>query len=657
MILQDLEKQKKQVIHIYEDYIRITQKTFKGKGKSLSITNTDEVSTKCLHTKIVHLQNDKFKLVILGEVKAGKSTFLNAFLKEEFLPIDINQCTSMIIEITREDEASLRIKYASGSSEIIKGNISDELKNCAALDDKYHKIPIAIINQFLSNTKGNYSREQLIDFLEDIENSYRNSITSTNVSEIKRMTEEYIKNNKENWESIVKKVKVGFPLSEDFAKLTLVDTPGINAIGRIEDLTREYVNQADAMIFLTPCDGLDNSSFHKFFMDSITMTSRNSLFLVLTKIGNADNHEIESSISHAHKLFSDIISSNRIFAVDSKLELFANKFENLSFDEIKSIIKDERRLLAGFADNDKETTIANIREFTRFSSILTALKNFAKIAKAEQMSSILELLERNVKGAQNNLFSYKAMFKIEKNQSPSAQLNEILRKITSAKEELKKLEQCLIEELNPLDASAQFIEIRKELKLCNNNIDGADNKDQVTTHALNLLQFARNTTADYFKSVETNINNKITEKEEASNHKFNFNINLDFEELWRDLRKESTESVIIKTYCCVKDKHENVYSKDKHLRKYKRSVKENMETAIDDIEDNFSESNTKFMNNISDRLSAAINKRTMELEELERTKFTLEDSFQINQEIDCGLEEIDKLLKMIRNLQGEFSHD
>jgi hypothetical protein len=50
------------------------------------------------------------------------------------------------------------------------------------------------------------------------------------------------------------------------------------------------------------------------------------------------------------------------------------------------------------------------------------------------MSSILELLERNVKGAQNNLFSYKAMFKIEKNQSPSAQLNEILRKITSAKE-------------------------------------------------------------------------------------------------------------------------------------------------------------------------------------------------------------------------------
>ena len=42
---------------------------------------------------------EKFLLAIVGEVKAGKSTFINALLGEAILPYDALQATSEIVEI------------------------------------------------------------------------------------------------------------------------------------------------------------------------------------------------------------------------------------------------------------------------------------------------------------------------------------------------------------------------------------------------------------------------------------------------------------------------------------------------------------------------------------------------------------------------------
>ena len=52
---------------------------------------------------------EKFLLAIVGEVKAGKSTFINALLGEAILPYDALQATSEIVEIDKSDKR----KYAS----------------------------------------------------------------------------------------------------------------------------------------------------------------------------------------------------------------------------------------------------------------------------------------------------------------------------------------------------------------------------------------------------------------------------------------------------------------------------------------------------------------------------------------------------------------
>lgn len=43
------------------------------------------------------IREEIFNLMILGEAKSGKSTFINAFIGKEVVPMDVRQCTSAII--------------------------------------------------------------------------------------------------------------------------------------------------------------------------------------------------------------------------------------------------------------------------------------------------------------------------------------------------------------------------------------------------------------------------------------------------------------------------------------------------------------------------------------------------------------------------------
>lgn len=82
-------------------------------------------------------------LWFLGEAKSGKSTFINAYLGKEILPMDELQCTSSIIEIKRGDKFELKAQKASGD-EIIKtefNEITEFLQTHAAIPDKYRNIP------------------------------------------------------------------------------------------------------------------------------------------------------------------------------------------------------------------------------------------------------------------------------------------------------------------------------------------------------------------------------------------------------------------------------------------------------------------------------------------------------------------------------------
>ena len=141
-MIQDYNKTKDNVLTMYSDFCNLIA-MIKGDKSS-----TYDSSLEVLAEQVENISQDKFLLMVVGEAKSGKSTFINAYLGIEILPVDVEQCTSAIIEIRYGEEITLIATYADGSTADIhdEQKIKDFLAVNAAVDDNYRAIPIAAIN-------------------------------------------------------------------------------------------------------------------------------------------------------------------------------------------------------------------------------------------------------------------------------------------------------------------------------------------------------------------------------------------------------------------------------------------------------------------------------------------------------------------------------
>ena len=138
MISKDYKQNKKQVLELYDKYVKASE----AAGKKIDDSIREQAE---------RIRNEIFNLMILGEAKSGKSTFINAYLGKEVVPMDVRQCTSAIIKIHRGNKFELVAKSAAGGKTVITGfeEIRDFLKSHAAIPDKYRNIPITTINNEL----------------------------------------------------------------------------------------------------------------------------------------------------------------------------------------------------------------------------------------------------------------------------------------------------------------------------------------------------------------------------------------------------------------------------------------------------------------------------------------------------------------------------
>jgi hypothetical protein len=60
------------------------------------------------------LVENRFNLVVLGEFKRGKTTFVNALLGAEMLPAAVVPLTSIVTAVTHGEPARARIEYLRG---------------------------------------------------------------------------------------------------------------------------------------------------------------------------------------------------------------------------------------------------------------------------------------------------------------------------------------------------------------------------------------------------------------------------------------------------------------------------------------------------------------------------------------------------------------
>lgn len=393
MIIRDYQQNKKQVLALYAAYKEACQKA----GRATS-TNIDEEAKKIDH--------EIFNLMILGEAKSGKSTFINAFLGREVVPMDVRQCTSAIIKIKRGEEFSLTARTAGGGMTKRAGydEVQNFLKEHAAISDQYRSIPITTINnELLIKYKGAPIKPHILDSFLDAE--LKDNIFNIDQDEYKQLMKEYIKENQHLWDKIVTEIDITYRLPESMQGITIIDSPGVGAGGNVGQIAEEYISNADAIIFVKSLSGqaLEAASFLNFFKKNCINRNKDSLFLVFTGKSNLQGLEFARLKEQALEMYKNTIDPKKIIFVDSKIQLFLNHCMELgtieAIDEYFGRLDEEnndfdpasKRWLKARGDVEKFRDA--MMEMSNFQSVYDVMERFARVANYIQLIKFLENIE------------------------------------------------------------------------------------------------------------------------------------------------------------------------------------------------------------------------------------------------------------------------
>ena len=218
------KKKKEEVIEIYndmEEFLNEVSEYYKDINISSPLKRKEGLIKK-IRADIEKVKNDKFKIIVAGEAKSGKSTFINAYLGIDLLPVDVKQCTSVLLEIKYAKKFKLVATYADGRIEVVNEpeEVKSFLKKHAALDDNYRDIPVPTINEEIlvkAGRKANNKTKKIKIFEEDIKNLIASeSVQAANIYHLslekyESKIRQYISSYKDNWFNIVTKIVISKP--------------------------------------------------------------------------------------------------------------------------------------------------------------------------------------------------------------------------------------------------------------------------------------------------------------------------------------------------------------------------------------------------------------------------------------------------------------
>ncbi|MGB9763396.1 MAG: dynamin family protein [Minisyncoccia bacterium] len=374
---QTYKQYKNQVLSLYKDLTTLIE-------LKINITLYEYINK-----LMENLQKDEFIIAVAGEVKAGKSTFINSLLKEEILPSDVLQATSSLIEIFYSPKPFLKITYASGRKETYeeesKTLFKDILKRVASIPEEYRDIPTSLIDQYLLDFKEKPEiNEEFIKYLEE----------KSGMDNLAAKRDKLIQyTNFISLDKIPLRIELGYPFYWKFEELRIVDMPGVNAIGGVQDISFSFIERANAVLFIHPIKPVESESFKRFVQSIITNKSRENLFLILTHAA-VFYEEKDRLLEEAKRIYSSIIPQDRIFAVDSILKLI---YEDLEKGKTPQEIKAEphkRKWYIFFKEMAEELNLDIKEAFLKFSGFQDLSKQLENFIMRSPFKALYEILDK-----------------------------------------------------------------------------------------------------------------------------------------------------------------------------------------------------------------------------------------------------------------------
>ncbi|GEM_PF-2778423 len=430
MFANQCEQQRQAVIDIFKRYVKSREELRKNLNLSDGLNEND---VKIVRDEVEKIEANKYILAIVGESKSGKSTFINALLGKPILPTGVLQCTSGITEIVDTDNVQdnkrvyLRVKYGNSTEpeELFNGRLEgdltplqEKLKTIAALKPEYRDLPVFQLNQFLTETKPTQITTEIVKeecgkLLQDEDNNPHHK----SKEEFERLVRQYLAEYMD-LSRIPVDISIGYPVGLKFAHIQIVDTPGVNARGGLETATLNYINSANAVIFLHLLKNIASGSLRKFFKKVPDRSYRN-IFMCLTHKAQHTAEDVELTIEETKELFPEIRPQERIVAVDSMLKLIHD--ELIVGKSLKDLRKDEekRKLIADYIveyESDMTKIQPTVLADSNFTTVKGLLTKFSEEALVGQLSWVVKQIasgyeqQRHIYDEQIRLVGRKAEF-------------------------------------------------------------------------------------------------------------------------------------------------------------------------------------------------------------------------------------------------------
>lgn len=618
------KKKKEEVIEIYndmEEFLNEVSEYYKDINISSPLKRKEGLIKK-IRADIEKVKNDKFKIIVAGEAKSGKSTFINAYLGIDLLPVDVKQCTSVLLEIKYAKNFKLVATYADGRIEVINKPeaVKSFLKKHASLDDDYRDIPVPTINEEIlvkAGRKANNKTKKIKIFEEDIKNLIASeSVQAANIYHLslekyESKIRQYISNYIDNWFNIVTKIEIFYPLSDSLKGVEIIDSPGVCARGGVSEVTTEYIKDANAIIFLKPITGqaIESVQFSQFMNNTIVGRNKEALFLIFTRVAQMNENDLMRLQEEAYRQFKQLNKENILF-VDSKAEMSAKVFDSLeSIEAVTNKLKeldDSKELedfiklsyydtIGGLANGSLSDFIQSLEEKSRFKRVYSLLEKFGRkshyILLKDVLNTIIRLYNSLNLELSDQIESWRQKIKnpndIEaKIKKLEAEKNLILNRIAVGIEDIRY--HYTSDEKGKIKEVADTIVCNYKSKKASLNPDKEGSIDSLKAISLETIEECKEISKKIQQEVIEDCNDllkSISEKLDLIDFIKPDYESIDFEKIEKLSKSNAEERIKIKEAGTFSDaKYASVFSQKKYFKNFSNSIDKRLNLIKSELE-------------------------------------------------------------------------
>lgn len=231
----EVERQKRKIEEI--------EKSIETVEKEFNVKFDDE--KKDIKEQKAFIDEPDLQIAIVGTIKAGKSTFINALFEENIASTDVTPETASLTKFRYSTKNKLEVKFYNKTE-------WDELWESVKKSEEKTKTKI-FRDEFESSGAENIKNDYIgaSDKIEEV----------SNIEELKKKVKEYTsKNSKIHY--FVKELKVYLNNDNMHKNVTIVDTPGLDdVVDYRSKITRDYIKRANAVIVCVDSSSLRNDEY------------------------------------------------------------------------------------------------------------------------------------------------------------------------------------------------------------------------------------------------------------------------------------------------------------------------------------------------------------------------------------------------------------